>query len=129
MAEIPDYLVPRDGLTNSSVQFEGLDALKGTGGARMRFAITDEDQRHLCSFEFDVPPQTDGTVDSVVAAGHRHMRDVVRQKPAYLAGFLVFGFLVGLGGGAEATALSLASKASSSSSQPRARAAALNRSS
>ena len=79
MAEVPEYLVPTDGLTNSSVKFAGLDAIRGMNGARIRFDIFDEDQAYVATFAFDVGPQSEGAIDALVAEGHRKMRDILRQ--------------------------------------------------
>ena len=79
MAEVPDHLVPTDGLTNSSVKFAGLDALPGRNGARIRFDIFDEGQSYVATFSFDIGPRPEGTIDALVAEGHRKMRDVLRQ--------------------------------------------------
>ena len=79
MAEVPDHLVPRDGLTNSSVEFVGFDAVPGQSGARIRFDIFDEDQDYLTTFAIYVGPQPAGTIDALIVEGHRKMRDVLRQ--------------------------------------------------
>jgi len=79
MAEVPDYLVPTDGLTNSSVRFAGLDTISGKNGARVKFDIFDEDEEYVATFAFDVGPQPEETIDSIVAEAHRRMRDMIRQ--------------------------------------------------
>lgn len=79
MAEIADDLVPTDGLTNSYIRFAGLDAVPAGGAAILRFDIHDEDKRLVGTFSFPVSAQPDGTVDSMMAEGHRQMRNVLRQ--------------------------------------------------
>ena len=79
MAEVRDDLVPTDGLTNSFVRFAGLDTVKGSGAATLRFDIHDEDGDYLGTFPITVCVQTEGSIDSMVAEGHRQMKNVLRQ--------------------------------------------------
>jgi hypothetical protein len=81
MAEIPDYLVPTDGLTNSYIRFGGLDVnYDNGGGADVRFGIYNEDGQFLANFVIPVlPTERDGSVDALIAGAHRQMCDVLRQ--------------------------------------------------
>jgi len=79
MAEIDDHLVPTEGLTNSFVEFIGLEKTTGESDVRLKFGFFDEDHDHVGSFWVDVAPQPEGTLDAMVAEGHRRMVDVLRQ--------------------------------------------------
>jgi hypothetical protein len=77
MAEVPDYLVPTDGLTNSSIMLEGID-FAARGGANFRFRITDEQQQYVSTYMIHVPAQNK-SMDHMLAEAHRRLRDVLRQ--------------------------------------------------
>lgn len=79
MAEVPDHLVPTQGLTNSHIEFAGFDVLEG-GAVLVRFAMCDEDRNYLATFNVPVSPLAEGgTIDALVAEAHRRMCDVLRQ--------------------------------------------------
>lgn len=78
MAEVPDHMVPTDGLTNSTLLLAGIDSLEGSGGS-LRFDIRDETGVYVGTFTVDVRPQPEGTTDALIAKGHEMMRDVLRQ--------------------------------------------------
>ena len=79
MAEVPDYLVPTDGLTNSTMALAGIDLI-GRGGIQARFNISDEDQNYIGTFAIDVLPRgSEGTSDAMIADAYRKMSDVLRQ--------------------------------------------------
>lgn len=78
MAEVPDYLVPTDGLTNSRVRFSGLDILR-SGEQLIRFEMSNESQQHVANFTIEVGPSRNGNADKVIADGHSKMRDILRQ--------------------------------------------------
>ena len=42
MADVPDHLIPSDGLTDSSIKFDGLDLDHYTGMTDVRFGIYNE---------------------------------------------------------------------------------------
>lgn len=76
MTATPD-LTPVDGLTDSNVEFAGLDVLV-RGAAVLRFNITGEDGALIGTFRIPVAPQPDLTIDAMIVDGHRQMRDVLR---------------------------------------------------
>jgi len=79
MPEVPAHLVPIDGLTNSKVNFVGLDVLTGKSGAVVRFDILDEDEHKIGTIGIPIRPQKEGTTDAVIAAGYRALCDMLRQ--------------------------------------------------
>lgn len=79
MAEVPDHLVPTDGLTNSLIKYGGLDTLPSGGGAIHRFDIYNEERKFVASFEIETGPTGRGSVDGMIAEAHRRMVDVLRQ--------------------------------------------------
>jgi hypothetical protein len=79
MTDVPDHLVPADGLTNSNIALEGID-LVGGGAINARFAITDENRDYVGTFTINVHPTGDGgTTDQMIAEAYRRMTDVLRQ--------------------------------------------------
>jgi hypothetical protein len=78
MAEVPDHLVPSDGLTNSKIRFAGFDLLEG-GAQLVRFDIHNETQNFVASYAVEVGRSKGGNADTVIADGHAHMRSVLRQ--------------------------------------------------
>lgn len=79
MAEVPDYLVPTDGLTNSNIALAGIDLI-GNGAINARFSITDESRDYIGTFTIEVRPNgQDGTADQMIADAYRKMTDVLRQ--------------------------------------------------
>jgi D-aminopeptidase len=79
MAEVADHLVPTDGLTSSSIQYEGFDALPDRAGAKHRFTIYDEKQQYLTTFTVVTWPTAEGTIDSMVVEAHKQMTNIARQ--------------------------------------------------
>jgi hypothetical protein len=79
VADVPDHLVPTDGLTNSYIRFDGLVVLHDQGaGARLFFGIYDESHNKLADFPIEVRNAGKGVQD-VIAEGHRQMTDILRQ--------------------------------------------------
>lgn len=78
MPEVPDHLVPTDGLTNAKVRFAGLD-LWESGEQIIRFEIDDESRHRVGTFSIEVGSRRAGNADTVIADGHAKMRDVLRQ--------------------------------------------------
>jgi hypothetical protein len=80
MAEVPDHLVPEDGLTNSFVRFHEMKVLHdGERGSLFRFGICTEKGVGLADFEVFVEIPPNGGVSQMIADAHRHMGDVLRQ--------------------------------------------------
>jgi hypothetical protein len=78
MADVPDHLVPEDGLTDSFIRFDALHILHGQQAVEVTFGIYDEDQHLLGNFEIVVANEGGGT-NALIAAAHRQMTDVLRQ--------------------------------------------------
>lgn len=78
MTEVPDHLVPTDGLTNSKMRFSGLDLLE-SGEQLLRFDISNEIRQPVATFTIEVGRSPDGNADKVIADGHAKMRDILRQ--------------------------------------------------
>src|SRR4051794_7918653 len=78
MAEVPDHLVPQDGLTNSAIRFDALEILHEEKKARFSFGIYDEQQVWVANFKIDVPTGADG-VAAMISEAHHRMTDVLRQ--------------------------------------------------
>lgn len=78
MGEVPDHLVPTDGLTNSGVRFAGLDLLQSHEQI-LRFEISNENRQHVATFTIEVGRSPNGNGDKVIADGHARMRDLLRQ--------------------------------------------------
>src|SRR5437773_291259 len=81
MAEVPDHLVPRDGLTNSHLRFAGLDVIPDGGAATLRFELggAEQQQPPMATIAFGIAPQAEGTVDAMLAEGYAVLRDLLRQ--------------------------------------------------
>ncbi|MEG3145875.1 hypothetical protein U1839_14535 [Sphingomonas sp. RT2P30] len=79
MPEVPEHLVPTDGLTNSFIRFGGLDTTPDSGFANMRFDIYDEQGGYLATFNIPIAPNERGSVDMMIADAHREMTNVLRQ--------------------------------------------------
>jgi hypothetical protein len=78
MANVPDHLVPSDGLTNSNLRFAGFNLLED-GTQIVRFEIKNEHREFVASYNIEVGRTPKGNADTVIADGHAHMRDVLRQ--------------------------------------------------
>ena len=78
MPEVPDHLVPTDGLTNSKMRFCGFDLFE-SGEQIVKFDISDEHREYVATFRIEVGRSRDGNADKVIADGHAKMRDVLRQ--------------------------------------------------
>lgn len=78
MADVPDHLIPSDGLTRSFIYLEGLDVLQN-GGALVRFKLTDENGDYFASYGVTVRASKEGTTDQLLARAHQKMIDVLRQ--------------------------------------------------
>jgi len=79
MVEVPEHLVPTDGLTDSSIALAGIDLIGG-GAIKARFDIRDENQVYIGTFTIPVHPRgQDGTTDQMIAEAYRSMTDVLRQ--------------------------------------------------
>lgn len=80
MAEVPDHLVPRDGLTNSAIKFDGFEILHGLGTVRITFGIYEDNDRRISHYVFDLPlGGHSGGANGLIAEAHRQMSDVLRQ--------------------------------------------------
>lgn len=79
MTEVPDHLAPRDGLTNSTIRFEGMYSHPNSGHATMSFRMRDENGDDVGVYNIVIPPNDDGSVDQMIALAHRQMIDVLRQ--------------------------------------------------
>jgi len=79
MADVPDHLVPQDGLTNSFVRFDGLDMNYNVGMTDVRFGIYNEGGHRIADFVIPVPDGESASASGVIAAAHRDMTDVLRQ--------------------------------------------------
>jgi len=79
MSDVPDRLVPRDGLTNSYIKFVGLDAAGDAGAAVVRFDMHNENGTHIGTFRVVAGPTKNGSIDQMVSRAHRQMCDVLRQ--------------------------------------------------
>ena len=79
MAEVPDHLVPTDGLTKSMIEYAGFDVDRTTGGASHRFNMRDEEGDRVGTFTVYTRPTAEGSVDQMVAEAHRKMVNVLRQ--------------------------------------------------
>jgi hypothetical protein len=79
MAEVPDHLVPQDGLTNSAIRFDALEILHGEHKTRFSFGIYDEQQVWVADFKIDIPTGAADGVAAMIAEAHRRMTDVLRQ--------------------------------------------------
>src|SRR5947208_2425555 len=78
MAEVPDHLVPSDGLTNSQIRFAGFGFPEG-GAQLVRFDIHNETQSFVATYVVEVVRSKGGNTDTVIADGHAYMRNVLRQ--------------------------------------------------
>ena len=79
MAEVPDHLVPTDGLTNANIRLAGLDTMQGGGGAIFRFDMYDEEKRYVGTFPITVDAPASGGVNAMVKTAYAEMRNVLRQ--------------------------------------------------
>jgi hypothetical protein len=79
MAEVPDHLVPTDGLTNSRIHFAGLDTDEMGPGVTLRFVIRDEQDDLVGEIKIPVEPAMEGTVDAMIAEGFGRLTDMLRQ--------------------------------------------------
>lgn len=79
MAEVPDHLVPRDGLTNSTIRFEGMYSHPNSGHATFSFKMRGEQGDDIGVYNIIVAPNADGSVDQMIDVAHREMIDVLRQ--------------------------------------------------
>jgi len=79
MTDVPEHLVPMDGLTNSFIRYAGFDTIEDSGSATHRFDIYDEDSEYLSTFRILVHPTDASTVDGMIAAAHRQFSDILRQ--------------------------------------------------
>lgn len=78
MVDVPDYLAPSDGLTNANIEFVGLDYLPGSKPT-VRFALTDANGHHGGTLLVTPDVRPGESMEGVVAAGHRELRDILRQ--------------------------------------------------
>ncbi len=79
MAEVPDHLVPTDGLTNSRIHFAGVDTDEMGPGVTLRFVIRNEQDDPVGEIKIPVEPATEGTVDEMIAEGFVRLTDMLRQ--------------------------------------------------
>lgn len=79
MPDVPDHMVPRDGLTNATIRLAGLDAIPGSNGAVFRFDLYDEQKRLVGTFPIAVPVQAQSGLDPMMKVAYAEMRDVFLQ--------------------------------------------------
>ena len=79
MAEVPDHLVPMDGLSNASIRYAGFDAAHDSGDAAHRFDIFDEDDGYVGTFKIETEPNVHNSIDQMVREAHQKMTNVLRQ--------------------------------------------------
>jgi len=79
MPEVPEHLVPTDGLTDSRIHFAGMDTHHNDSGATMRFDIFDDRGDFVGTFNIDVYATEKGTVDAMIANAYRKLTDMLRQ--------------------------------------------------
>lgn len=79
MPEVPDHLVPTDGLTDSYIRFAGMDTHEGDSGATMNFEIYDENGVFIGTIGIDAYASEKGTVDAMIASAYRRLTDMLRQ--------------------------------------------------
>jgi len=78
MAQVPDHLVPADGLTDAHIRFSGLK-VHDEGGADVLFSLYDDDENHLADYVIYVEPAEYDSIDGLIAEAHKRMCDVLRQ--------------------------------------------------
>ena len=79
MPDVPEHLVPTDGLTDSLLKYAGFDTFPMGGGGSHRFDFYDEAKAYIGTFKIEVQPTGHGTVDGQIAEAHRRMIDALRQ--------------------------------------------------
>ncbi len=79
MPEVPDHLVPMDGLTDSHIRLAGLDTHENDPGVTVRFDIYDEDDEFVGTLRLAVPPTSKGTVDAMIANAYAGLSGMLRQ--------------------------------------------------
>lgn len=79
MAEVPDHLVPGDGLTSSAIRFDAMEVAHNRRGAVFKFGIYGEDKNWIANFDVFVETPPNGGVQQMIAGAHRQMSDVLRQ--------------------------------------------------
>lgn len=78
MPEVPEHLVPTDGLTNSTIRFAGYDPHDNDAGATVRFDILDENGDYIGTINIETYPTNEGTIDAMVVRAYRRLTDMVR---------------------------------------------------
>jgi hypothetical protein len=80
MADVPNHLVPRDGLTNSAIRFDGLDINHNDDTVHVTFGIYDDYQARVTEYVIEVPlADYPGGVNGLIAHAHVKMTDILRQ--------------------------------------------------
>lgn len=79
MPEVPDHLVPMDGLSNASIRYAGFDAAYDSGDAIHRFEIFDEAGERVGTFTIETEPNVHNSIDQMVREAHQKMTNVLRQ--------------------------------------------------
>lgn len=79
MAEVPDHLVPMDGLSNASIRYAGFDAAHDGGEATHRFEIFDENDEYVGTFKIETEPNVHNSIDQMVREAHQQMTTILRQ--------------------------------------------------
>lgn len=75
MVDVPEHLAPRDGLTNATIRFAGLDA--DGSSARVRFEMLDHNKYVIG--ELVVPVGPVGSVDQMISIAHQGAINILRQ--------------------------------------------------
>lgn len=78
MTEVPERLVPTDGLTRSKLTFVGIDYEPGTKPA-VRFRISAADGRFIGDFPVSPDVAAGAPIDVILTEAHAEMRDILRQ--------------------------------------------------
>lgn len=80
MVDVPDHLVPTDGLTNSAIRFDALEINHGDKSVRVTFGVYDDQQARLTELFVDVPiADYPGGANGLIAHAHARMTDILRQ--------------------------------------------------
>lgn len=79
MPDVPEHLVPQDGLTNATIRYGGLDVLDNDRGVLHRFYISDEDGDAVGTFHIETALAGEGSVDHLIGLAHTNMINVLRQ--------------------------------------------------
>lgn len=79
MAEVPDHLVPTDGLTRSAIRFVGIEFDRETLAPTVRFEIVYGDGMRAGTFNIQPDSKRGDSMEAMVAEAHRDLRNILRQ--------------------------------------------------